>query len=74
MSQHITKDKEGHLKIQNPIHQEYRRRLNMHATNIRASKIHEPRSERRKSTIKAEDSTLLSQQLLKQTENQRDKF
>jgi len=46
----------------------------MHATNIRASKIHEPGSERRKSTIKAEDSTLLSQQLLKQTENQRDKF
>lgn len=38
ISQYITKDKEGHLKIQNPIHREYRRKLNMHAPNIRASK------------------------------------
>lgn len=48
----------------------------MRAVNIRASKYmnQEVKGKIEKSTIKAEDSTLLSQQLLKKTANQRNKF
>lgn len=48
----------------------------MHAVNIRTLKYmnQEVKGKTDKSTIKAEDSTLLSQQLLKQTENQRTKL
>lgn len=76
ISQYITRDKDGHFKIEDPIHQEdkgKKKKLNMHSPNNKASKYmnQEVKVKADKSTIKVEDFHTLLAAVTGTIENQK---